>query len=89
MTKTVCIGGGGGEKMAAAMVAIKYPMLKAKYAAKAAKAANRRGQMLLLMRLLQLRIGGFCLICNNWWMLRCGGIPLTPTHISYGRKLPR
>jgi hypothetical protein len=40
----------------------------------AAKAAKQTWQMLsilLLMLLLQLRIGGFCHIYNDWWLLRC------------------
>jgi hypothetical protein len=42
---------------------------KAKYAAKAAQAAKVADDMLLML-LLQLRIDGFCLNCNDW-LLRC------------------
>jgi hypothetical protein len=52
-----CGGSGGGIDSAMRLLA--------------ANLACQMSKMLQLMLLLQLRKGGFVLIYNNWWLLRC------------------
>jgi hypothetical protein len=60
-----------------------FEILKLQLAQYAAEAAKEAHQILLLMLLLQSRIGHFYHICNDWWLLRClgdaGAKPCAPT----------